>query len=202
MTLIHRIVSLFLITLGLISPTLAQAFDLDELHTQLRATPVARGQFTQEKHLRALAKPLVSRGDFVLATDTGMLWQLRTPLAQTLRMTNNGIARQLDDGSWQTSVEGNHRESKLFLDLLGGNTSGLSTNFDLALTGTASDWQMTMTPNSAILKQIFTHILVQGGAVVQKIELLEKQGDRTVLHIENVRAADSLNKDELRALSD
>ncbi len=34
-----------------------------------------------------------------------------------------------------------------------------------------------------LLKQIFTRINIDGGALVQRIELLETQGDSTVLHM-------------------
>src|SRR5690606_34418174 len=61
---------------------LAQAFDLAQLNSQLRQQPVVRGSFIQEKHLRALPQPLVSRGRFVLAQEFGLLWLLQTPLQQ------------------------------------------------------------------------------------------------------------------------
>jgi len=197
---LRRLAALALCTLAL--PTAAWAFDLQQLRAQLTAAPVVRGKFVQEKHLRALPQPLVSRGDFVLATGQGMLWQLRSPLVQTLRITPQGIARQLPDGTWQAAPNGNNRETRLFLALLGGDTQGLAENFNLELDGSATDWRMHMTPNSLILRQIFTDIEIRGGALVQQIELRETQGDRTVLRMEDARAFPTLNDDERRAFTD
>lgn len=180
-------------------PGLAWAFDLDQLRAQLTATTVVRGHFIQEKHLRALPQPLVSRGDFVLATGKGMLWRLRSPLQQALRITPAGIARQLPDGSWQAAPNGNNRETRLFLALLGGDVQGLSENFDIKLEGGASDWRMHMTPSSIILRQIFTDIDIRGGALVQSIELRETQGDRSVLRMQDALADTALTDDERRA---
>ena len=187
---------------ALLLPIAAQAFDLNQLRTQLTATAVVRGDFVQEKHLRALPQPLVSRGEFVLATGQGLLWMLRSPLAQTLRITPRGIARKLPDGSWQPSPNGNNRETRLFLALLSGDTQGLAENFDLRLEGAASDWRLHMTPNSVILRQIFTEIEIRGGALVQRIELRETQGDSTVLRMENTTTGATLTDDERRAYAD
>lgn len=45
----------------------ANAFDLQQLSEQLAKPDVIHGQFIQEKHLRALPQPLISKGSFVLA---------------------------------------------------------------------------------------------------------------------------------------
>ena len=52
---------------------LAHAFDLQQLSAQLASPQVIHGDFIQEKHLRALPKPLTSTGTFVLAKDHGLL---------------------------------------------------------------------------------------------------------------------------------
>lgn len=59
--------------------TLANAFDLQQLSDQLAKPEVIHGQFIQEKHLRALPQPLLSKGSFVLAKNHGLLWLLKTP---------------------------------------------------------------------------------------------------------------------------
>ena len=79
---------------------LAHAFDLQQLSEQLAKPHVIHGDFIQEKHLRALPKPLTSTGTFVLAKDHGLLWQLKTPLQQDYRITPQGIARR-DGTQWQ-----------------------------------------------------------------------------------------------------
>src|SRR5690606_8453225 len=92
----------------------AQAFDLDALNAQLRAQPVLHGDFVQEKHLRALPQPLVSRGQFVLAREHGLLWQLRSPLQQDYRISASGIARRTAE-DWQASAgqSANERQNRL-----------------------------------------------------------------------------------------
>lgn len=194
---------LFLLAMALL-PLSAQAFDLNALQQQLRATPIVRGQFVQQKFLRSLPQPLTSRGDFTLAAGKGLLWLLRTPIAQDLRINADGIARRDESGAWQALPQhtGAGRENQLFLSVLAGDTRGLEENFDLALTGEAAAWKLTLTPRSALLKQIFSTIQIDGGALVDRIELRETQGDRSVLQMTGAVAADALTPEEQRAFSD
>lgn len=201
----NRLMTRLLICLALaVLPWSARAFELDDLQQQLRATPIVRGHFVQQKFLRSLPQPLTSRGDFTLATGRGLLWLLRSPIAQDLRISANGIARRGPDGAWQALPQhtGAGRENRLFLSVLAGDTSGLRENFDLTLTGDAGAWQLLLQPRSVLLRQIFDNIQINGGKLVDRIELREVQGDRSVLQMTDAAAADALTPEEQRAFAD
>ena len=169
--------------------TLANAFDLQQLSEQLAKPEVIHGQFIQEKHLRALPQPLLSKGSFVLAKNHGLLWLLKTPLQQDYRITANGIARR-DGNAWQLlpNKSAGAEQNRLFLAVLQGDSSGLQRDFELALSGDAQQWKLTLTPRSLLLKQVFNQININGGELVQTIELLETQGDSTVLRMQDSSA--------------
>ena len=177
--------------------TLANAFDLQQLSDQLAKPEVIHGQFIQEKHLRALPQPLLSKGSFVLAKNHGLLWLLKTPLQQDYRITANGIARR-DGNAWQLlpNKSAGAEQNRLFLAVLQGDSSGLQRDFELALSGDAQQWKLTLTPRSLLLKQVFTQINIDGGELVQKIELLETQGDSTVLRMQDSTANQPLSEAE------
>ena len=164
----------------------AHGFDLQQLSDQLAKPSVIHGSFIQEKHLRALPQPLVSKGTFVLAKDHGLLWLLKTPLQQDYRISTQGIARR-DANGWQTlpNKSAGAEQNRLFLAVLQGDSSGLQRDFDLQLHGQADHWSLTLTPRSLLLKQVFNHIDIQGGKLVQRIELHETQGDSTLLKMLN-----------------
>ena len=165
---------------------LAHAFDLQQLSDQLARPQVIHGDFIQEKHLRALPKPLTSTGTFVLAKDHGLLWQLNTPLKQDYRITALGIARR-NGSEWQMlpGKSAGAEQNRLFLAVLQGDSSGLERDFELRLQGEPTQWTLTLTPRSLLLKQVFTQINIDGGDLVQRIELQETQGDSTVLKLQN-----------------
>ncbi|WP_324613789.1 LolA family protein, partial [Achromobacter xylosoxidans] len=116
----------------------------------------------------------------------------------------DGIARRGPDGAWQALPQhaGAGRENRLFLAVLAGDTRGLRENFDLTLTGGADAWQLVLLPRSALLRQIFENIQINGGKLVDRIELREVQGDRSVLQMIDASAADALTPGEQRAFAD
>ena len=177
--------------------SLAPAFDLQQLSAQLAKPDVIHGQFVQEKHLRALPQPLISKGSFVIAKNQGLLWLLKTPLQQDYRISAKGIARR-DGNGWQLlpNNSAGAEQNRLFLAVLQGDSSGLQRDFELALSGDAQRWKLTLTPRSLLLKQVFNQINIDGGELVQTIELLETQGDSTVLRMQDSTAGQPLSDAE------
>ena len=70
--------------------------------------------------------------------------------------------------------------------------SGLARDFELQLSGSSEAWQLTLIPHSLLLKQIFSSIRIDGGALVERIELHETQGDRTLMRMPQSQAGDAL----------
>jgi hypothetical protein len=192
-----------LLAAGLSLSPVIWAFDLPQLSSQLAAPEVIRGPFVQEKHLRALPNPLTSQGRFVLARDHGLLWLLQSPLQQDYRIDAAGVSRRTPAG-WQRLPQQSAaaQQNRLFLAVLQGDSSGLQRDFELALSGTADAWRLTLTPRSALLKQIFDRIEIAGGALVERIELWETQGDRTVLRLPQSEAGTPLSETERHDLVD
>ncbi|WP_244858251.1 outer membrane lipoprotein carrier protein LolA [Pseudomonas sp. PP3] len=184
-----------LVLLGLSG--LAHAFDLQQLSDQLAKPDVVHGNFVQEKHLRALPQPLTSKGTFVLAKNHGLLWLLKTPLQQDYRITAQGIARRDADG-WQMlpGKSAGAEQNRLFLAVLQGDSSGLQRDFELSLSGDAQNWKLTLLPRSMLLKQVFNQINIAGGELVHSIELLETQGDSTLLRMQDSTSAQPLSDAE------
>jgi len=172
---------------------MAQSFDLPQLAEQLSGPAVVRGDFIQEKHLRALPQPLTSHGQFTLSRDHGLLWLLQQPIRQ----------RRGEQG-WQAvdPQGGSARQNQLFLAVLSGDTQALQRDFQLELSGTATAWRLQLTPRGALLKQIFAGIEIQGGETVTRIELHETQGDRTLIRLLDSQTDLALTASEQRDLAD
>jgi len=187
--------TVFCVLLGI--PGLAHAFDLQQLSDQLAKPDVIHGSFIQEKHLRALPQPLTSKGTFVLAKKHGLLWLLKTPLQQDYRINDKGISRR-DANGWQLlpGKSAGAEQNRLFLAVLQGDSSGLTRDFELSLSGDAQDWKLTLIPRSMLLKQVFNQINITGGELVHSIELLETQGDSTLLRMQDSTSAQPLTEAE------
>ena len=169
---------------GATSSLPAHALDLDQLAAQLASVPMVHGKFVQEKHLRGLPKPLLSEGRFVLARARGLLWLMDTPVKQDYRIVPTGIEQRTPDG-WKAIRQqaGLAQQSRLFTAVLQGDRTALERDFTLSLGTPATGWQLDLAPKSAMLKQIFTRITITGAQHVERIEMSETQGDRTVVRM-------------------
>jgi hypothetical protein len=89
------------------------------------ASPRGQGPFIQEKHLRALPQPLLSKGRFVLARDHGLLWLLDTPLQQDYRITPRASPGATRTAGKPAQPSAGAEQNRLFLAVLQGDSSGL-----------------------------------------------------------------------------
>ena len=179
------------------------AFDTAELAQMLQQPQNVQGAFAQQRYLKSLNQPMNTSGRFVLLPKKGLLWQMQKPFDNRLRVRADGIM-QWNGKSWvqpnQSKMSGQNRQISLFLDLLGGNTQGLEKQFDLQLSGSPQKWTLRLNPKTALMKQIFNHIDISGDSVVRRIELSEKQGDRTVMRFNQVQTGQELDAFAKQAL--
>ncbi|WGE91027.1 LolA family protein [Actinobacillus genomosp. 1] len=179
---------------------LSWGFSQTELIRQLQKPQSVQGDFIQQRFLKSLAKPIVATGKFTLVAQKGLLWQMEKPFMSQMKVTSQGIS-QWNGSTWvANSSVGQVEQIQLFLGLLSGDISALSSQFDLSLTGTASNWQLSLKPNSLLMQQIFEKITLEGGNVVSSIELKEKQGDRTVIQFSKHQLNQPLTESILSAL--
>ena len=182
----------------------ALAFSTAELAAQLQAPQSVQGGFTQQRFLRSMDKPVQTGGHFALRPGHGLFWHLQKPFDMKLRVRRDGISRQDAQGQWRAngSQTAQAAQVKLFMAVLGGDTAELQRHFDLALSGDARQWQLTLTPKTAVMRQVFNKIVISGGQLVQKVELDEKQGDRTVMQFNQLQTNRPLSPAARQALGE
>ena len=180
----------------------AHAFDSRELTAQLQAPKTVQGRFTQQKHLRPLTKPVTTSGRFALRPGHGLFWHLQKPFELRLRVRRDGISRQDASGAWKSngSQSTQAAQVKLFMAVLGGDTAELQRHFILKLSGSAGNWQLLLLPKTVVMKQVFENITISGDKLVRRIELKEKQGDRTVMQFEQLQTDQTLDAAAKQAL--
>ena len=180
----------------------AHAFDSRELTVQLQAPKTVQGRFTQQKYLRTLTKPVTTSGRFALHPGHGLFWHLQKPFELRLRVRRDGISRQDASGAWTSngSQSTQAAQVKLFMAVLGGDTAELQRHFTLKLSGSAGNWQLLLLPKTVVMKQVFENITISGDKLVRRIELKEKQGDRTVMQFEQLQTDQALDAAAKQAL--
>lgn len=173
----------------------AWALSPTEITTQLQQPQSVQGQFTQQRYLKSLNKPIQTSGEFALKKQAGLFWHVQKPLDLQLRVRPQGIA-QWDKSrqTWRNSQQtGQAAQVKLFMAVLGGDTQELTKQFNLHASGSLKNWTLTLQPKTTIMKQVFENITIQGDQVVRQVQLHEKQGDRTVLTFQHTKINQAFN---------
>ena len=184
-----------LLLLGFDVPAAAQA---SGVRVKLADTPVLRGQFEQNKHLQGFRGSLLSKGDFLLARDRGVIWNTRSPFASTIVLTKQRLlARQADGNTRIVGVDGKAPAvatmNALLMALLSGDIAVLSRQFDLKET-TLSDglWQLELAPKPGGLAKVFRRIVLRGTKHVESVQLQEASGDSTDIRFSLLRDSPAL----------
>lgn len=161
----------------------AHAVTAQDIARNLDAQHASQGTFTQTRHLRGIADPIISSGSYQLS-ENQLLWNLQNPFPVKLKITQDGIFQE-QNGQWQLAQQNNTaRQTKLFLGLLSGDWHPLESSFTIQADGTEDRWRITLTPKTAALKQIFTDITLQGTRhSVDRITVREAQGDASELEL-------------------
>lgn len=85
---------IFLITAALLS--LGWTSSWDSIREAADAVKTVQADFTQEKHLPILKKPLVSEGSFVYQSPANLRWEYRQPVRSILLMFKGETRRYLE----------------------------------------------------------------------------------------------------------
>lgn len=162
---------------------------LSQPATELSTSRVLSGQFVQRRFLNGLARPLISRGDFLLAREQGILWRTREPFASEFVLTSAGMT--LRDGTSELRVSDAERPAlrtalDMLLAIVALDVERLSAGFELYGLKHDDRWQVGLRPRSGGLAQVFSRAVIIGARHVERIELVTAGGDRTEIELTDV----------------
>jgi len=163
-----------------------------ELQSRLTQPAWLHGEFEQGKQVPGFKKPLVSRGDFVVARGKGVVWRTKQPFASELRLTRdqvrasqNGVTSFQLDASREPALR---TINTLMFALLNGDMASLAELFTLQAQLQPRTWQLALTPRQPALQQFLQRVELEGDAFVRRLVILETSGDRSTIAFSNLRA--------------
>ena len=172
----------------------------------LVSAPVIRGEFEQRKKIKGFKNPLVSRGDFLVARERGVIWHTREPFESWLVVTPERIQLRQNsgpvEGKLAASGEPMLREvNEVMLALMAANLPALSTRF--RITGglrSSEGWRLILEPRDPTIAQWMERVELEGAAYVRIVNLIEAQGDSTLIRFSNHSVSASLTDGEAARL--
>lgn len=174
----------------------AQALDeqnttLSDISGQLVHGDMLCSDFEQEKHLQALARPLLSSGKLIFVAGQGVLWQVLTPYPARILVRSGELIQWDEDGNAHKSSAGKapifRALSSVFHAMFRGQFEVLHDTFDLSATQAEGTWRLTLIPKDEILATVIREVRAAGGRHVEEISILETRGDQTLIRLRNPR---------------
>ena len=157
------------------------------VRSRLAQPPVLRGQFEQRKQLKGFRNPLVSRGNFLLLRERGVIWDTTEPFASSALLTRERLLTTLPDGSRRVVIDssasaGMAAANSLLMALVAGDVEALTPQFEAEeLLAADGGWTLALRPREAGLQRVFKRITLRGDRHVREVHIEETAGDRTTL---------------------
>ncbi len=164
--------------------THAQNSDLKQIFTQLSASSVVRANFVQHKKLASLNKTYVSKGTVVFTKNSGVLWQIQSPVKADLIVTPKKIVQKTQRTYSQIQVDKTPYGwvATMFLQLMSGNETALAKNFNVVSANySPTKWNVSLTPKSGLFKKLFVKVDAQGQRYVDQIVIQEQANNSTTI---------------------
>ncbi|WKE63993.1 outer membrane lipoprotein carrier protein LolA [Gallaecimonas kandeliae] len=136
------------------------------------------GEFSQQKTLQGLSKPLESRGHYS-AGPGGLDWVTDSPFPSTLSVRKDGLYQALPgQGESRLASMDNPLVAslgRLLAAVVSGDTSSLAQDFELSQDGE----KLTLKPKDPTLAKAVTEMQVQGRPA-REVRLIEPGGETLI----------------------
>ncbi|WP_321939597.1 outer membrane lipoprotein carrier protein LolA [Paraburkholderia sp. J8-2] len=166
------------------STSTSDAALVSQITSRLARANGVRSHFTQTQTLAAMKAPLVSTGSLLFYRERGVIWQVETPYKKTWIMREGGVtvidaAGQRTANGGAQGARGAAEIAKMMRAMLGGDLSGLYSQFGVEARGTPSQWQMRLVPRQPQIAQALRGIEMEGGDFLSSLRITFANGDVT-----------------------
>lgn len=174
----------FLLPLALLISPFVSALTLDDLQQRFTEQPVIRAHFDQTRKIKDLPQPLRSQGQMLIARDQGLLWDQTSPFPMQLLLDDKRMVQVINGQPPQIITAENNPQMFQFNHLLRAlfqaDRKVLEQNFRVEFADKGEGrWTLRLTPTTTPLDKIFNTIDLAGQTYLERIQLNDKQGDRT-----------------------
>lgn len=191
-----KYIMIMLALAGIVCPAFAQ--DFNEAQVKQKINLVAskmqtmQCNFVQTKYLKMLNDKMVSHGKMYYRQSDKLRWEYTSPYAYIFILNGTKVLLKREKHDDIIDV----RQNKIFKEIarimmnsVVGKCFSDNKDFHVSIASSASDWITTLLPQHSNMKQMFQKIIIHFNkqrSMVSRVELYEKNGDRTVIDLKNV----------------
>ena len=179
-------------------PAGAAEWGVAQLMQSLAQRGAERARFVEKKYIAILDQPLESSGELRYVPPNRMEKRTLKPKPESLVLDGDRIEIARSDKKYALRLQ-DYPDIAVFVESLRGTLAGdraaLERTFRLELHGNQERWTLVMLPADARLAAMVLRIDVTGsGDRVRGIEIRQADGDRSVMTVERIASAGSVEK--------
>ena len=168
------------------------AWDLQQLMDALAQNKSGRATFVETKHLAVLSKPVESSGELVFTAPDRLEKRTLKPKPESLTVNADELLVERGTQKYRLKLQ-SYPELAAFIvsvrGTLAGDRKALESVYRLNLEGTASRWTLQLQPLTEAMQATIRTIRIDGVQdQLNKIEIIQADGDRSVMVIEKKAA--------------
>lgn len=156
--------------------------------------------FIQTKHLSLLSDKMVSEGKMYYRQADRLRWEYIKPYSYLFIF--NGTKVYVGGKSRKDVIDTKTNKvfkevARIMMGTVTGTALSNSSDFRVDVSGSASDWVVTLIPKNKDIKQMFTKIVLnftKSNTMISEINIFEKNGDRTNIKLKNIVTNSTLNE--------
>lgn len=157
--------------------------------------------FIQTKHLRMLNDKMTSKGRMYYQQTNRLRWEYTSPYSYTFILNDDKVLLKNKQRNDVIDVNKNKlfREiARIMMNSVVGTSLTDDKSFKSTIATNGNEWIASLLPQRKDLKQLFQKIILhfsKKNAMVKQVELIEKNGDKTVIELNNIRTNEKISAD-------
>ncbi len=175
-----------------LSPAAFAAWDLQQLMDTLAQSKSGSATFVEKKHIALLDKPVESSGELRYTAPDRLEKRTLKPRPELMVVQGGELIIERGRQKYQLQLQA-YPELAAFIDSIRGTLAGdrqaLERNYRLSLDGNAERWTLQLQPLNEKMKALIQRIRITGlGDQLHSVEIIQSDGDRSVMTIEKLAA--------------
>ena len=179
--------SILALACALATSAAAADWSVTQLFEALARERPGRAAFTEKKYLALLDRPVESAGELAFTPPDRMEKRTTTPRAESVVVEGGSVS--LERGGKRQSLQLRENPAVAVLvesirSTLAGDLAALTRAYSVGLSGSPSDWRLTLRPLDASAASLVERVEIAGReARVRSVEIFQADGDRSVMTI-------------------
>jgi outer membrane lipoprotein-sorting protein len=177
---------------------------LEALMAGMAETPGVEARFLETKEIALLSEPLETRGTLAFLPPDRLVRTTTAPSRSRLVIAGDRFSFTDAAGGDAVDLSANPLAREFvdnFIVLFNGDLDALRRRYEPELSADESGWQLALRPRHRPLSDLIERITLTGrGRALLRMEMLERDGDRTTTRFEEVKVDRRFTPEEIERL--